>query len=73
MAGAQVVPIFYHYDEAKLKDLLSKLNGVLFPGGSYLLLQNHEWVGNIKFIVEYAKEQNNQGRTYPIWATCLGF
>ena len=33
MAGAQVVPIFYHYSQQQLSALLPKLNGVLFPGG----------------------------------------
>jgi gamma-glutamyl hydrolase len=33
MAGAQVVPIFYNYPIEQLKDILSKVNGVFFPGG----------------------------------------
>src|SRR5690349_7635687 len=33
MAGAQVVPLFYHYSRAQLDSILSKLNGVFFPGG----------------------------------------
>lgn len=33
MSGAQVVPIFYHYSIDQLNDILSKVNGVFFPGG----------------------------------------
>jgi hypothetical protein len=33
MTGAQVVPIFYHYSIEQLQDILSKVNGVFFPGG----------------------------------------
>ncbi len=33
MAGAQAVPIFYHSSKAQLDDILSKINGVFFPGG----------------------------------------
>ena len=33
MAGAQVVPLFYHLSNEQLDILLPKLNGVLFPGG----------------------------------------
>lgn len=32
MAGAQVVPLFYHYTEKQLEDILGKINGVFFPG-----------------------------------------
>lgn len=33
MSGAQVVPLFYHYSHAQLDNILSKINGVFFPGG----------------------------------------
>jgi anthranilate/para-aminobenzoate synthase component II len=26
----------------------------------------------MKFILDYAKEQNDIGNVYPIWGTCLG-
>lgn len=32
MAGAQVIPLFYHYSEAQLESILGKINGVFFPG-----------------------------------------
>jgi hypothetical protein len=33
MAGAQVIPLFYHYSYTQLEDILGKINGVFFPGG----------------------------------------
>ena len=33
MTGAQVLPLFYHYPKDKMLDTLSKINGVMFPGG----------------------------------------
>ena len=39
MAGAQVVPIFSHSTEAQLSSLLSKINGVLFPGRQLFMLR----------------------------------
>jgi anthranilate/para-aminobenzoate synthase component II len=32
----------------------------------------NQWTQNTKFILEYAMNQNNNGNSYPIWATCLG-
>lgn len=33
MAGAQVIPIFYRQSYDEIESLLSKINGILFPGG----------------------------------------
>lgn len=38
MAGAQVIPLFYHYSYAQLDNILGKINGVFFPG-TYNLTQ----------------------------------
>ena len=73
MAGAQVIPLFYHYSEAQLENVLSQLNGVFFTGGSEKLDLNYSWMSNVYFILEYAKKQNREGNPYPIWGTCLGF
>lgn len=35
MAGAQVIPLFYHYSIAQLDNILGKINGVFFPGTCY--------------------------------------
>lgn len=72
MAGAQVVPIFYKLSQADLKLQLSQINGVLFPGGGMDLDIRETFAKNADFILKYAKEQNDMGKVFPIWATCLG-
>lgn len=73
MTGAQVVPIFYHYTTAQLTEVLSQINGVVFPGGEMPIDVRNQWTSNTKFILEYAMNENNKGNPYPIWATCLGY
>lgn len=73
MTGVQVVPIFYHYTTAQLKDLLSQINGVLFPGGEMPIDISNQWTSNTKYILEYAMNQTNNGNPYPVWSTCLGY
>ena len=66
-AGTRVVPIIMTDDQSVTDDKLSKLNGVLFPGGSGDYLEIGE------YIYKYAIRENDAGRFYPIWGTCLGF
>ena len=66
-AGTRVVPIIMTDDQSVTDDKLSKLNGVLFPGGSGDYLEIGE------YIYKYAIKENDAGRFYPIWGTCLGF
>lgn len=33
----------------------------------------NQWTNNLDFILEFAKKENDQGRPYPVWATCLGY
>lgn len=33
---------------------------------------SHTWTKNAEFILQYAKKQNDEGRTFPVWGTCLG-
>lgn len=74
MAGAQVIPLFYHYSYQQLEDILGKINGVFFPGGGGMVIANDtNWVGKAKYIVQHAIKQNQAGNRYPIWGTCLGY
>ena len=66
-AGARVVPIIMGDDQSVTDDKLSKINGVLFPGGAGDYLE----IGD--YIYKYAIKENDAGRFYPIWGTCLGF
>lgn len=54
-AGAQVVPIFYKSSQEELVDILSQLNGVLFPGGNITIdVDKNLWSRNADFIFKYA-------------------
>lgn len=66
-AGARVVPIIYGEPENVILDKLSKLNGVLSPGGG------GDYISNGKLVLETIKKYNDQGLFYPAWGTCLGF
>ena len=66
-AGARVIPIISTDDQATTDAKLKQVNGVLFPGGSGDYLAIGEYIFN------YAIEENDQGRFFPLWGTCLGY
>ena len=66
-AGARVVPIVSDWSQEKIEDMLSKVDGVLFPGG------NGDNVDLGKIAFDYVVKQNDQGHFYPAWGTCLGY
>ena len=66
-SGARVVPLIYGEDQEVTRDKISKLDGILFPGGGgddYALGQ---------FVFEEVKKLNDAGHFYPLWGTCLGY
>jgi len=46
---------------------LKSLDGVLYPGGG----GDYEHVGRL--ILKHAISENDAGRFFPVWGTCLGF
>ncbi|GFU39023.1 gamma-glutamyl hydrolase [Nephila pilipes] len=71
-AGARVVPIWIRKPKSYYEDIMSKINGVLFPGGSNLLSSpGYGRTGQIIF--DIATKMNNKGDFFPLWGTCLGF
>jgi gamma-glutamyl hydrolase len=66
-AGARVVPLVLGEPEEVTLDKLSKLNGVLFPGG------DGDYLEFGRFIFNKIKEYNDNGTYYPAWGTCLGY
>ena len=54
MAGAQVIPLFWHLSHKQLDSILPKLNGVFFPGGATFVDGSHPWIRNIDYILQYA-------------------
>ena len=66
-AGARVVPLVVGESKEVTLEKLSKLNGVLFPGG------DGDYLEFGRFIFETIKEYNDNGTFYPAWGTCLGY
>ncbi|XP_046603493.1 chitobiosyldiphosphodolichol beta-mannosyltransferase-like [Neodiprion virginianus] len=72
-AGALAVPIWIGKDESYYEDILSKVNGVLWPGGSSYFNVSDGYAEAGAIIYTIATRLNNQGDYFPIWGTCLGF
>ena len=66
-AGARVVPILYNEPTSVTLDKLSKLDGVLFPGGA------NSYVSKARTIMSELTKYNDEGHFYPAWGTCLGY
>ncbi|KAK0072842.1 hypothetical protein PV325_010701 [Microctonus aethiopoides] len=72
-SGARVVPIWIGENESYYEDILSKINGVLFPGGNADFNQTNGFAESGNKIFKIATRMNNNGDYFPIWGTCLGF
>ena len=66
-AGARVVPLIMTDDNSVTDEKLSKINGVLFPGGG----GNYREIGD--YIYKSLVAKNDAGEHYALWGTCLGF
>jgi gamma-glutamyl hydrolase len=66
-AGARVVPLIMGEPLETTLEKMSKLNGVLFPGGG------GDYIDFGRPIYENILEQNDAGSFLPGWGTCLGF
>ncbi|KAG8189952.1 hypothetical protein JTE90_009091 [Oedothorax gibbosus] len=70
--GARVIPIWIYKPREYYEDIISKINGVLFPGGGVPLSGNgYGQTGQI--IYDIATKMNDKGDYFPMWGTCLGF
>ena len=66
-SGARVVPLILGEPEEVTMDKISKLDGVLFPGG------DGDYIEMGGKIIAKIMELNDQGHFYPVWGTCLGY
>ncbi|CAO1304490.1 unnamed protein product, partial [Diamesa hyperborea] len=71
--GSRVVPVWIGKSKEYYQDIMSKLNGILLPGGGTYFNQSGGYADAGKHIYDIAIEMNNQGDYFPIWGTCLGF
>lgn len=75
-AGARAVPIPFDIPRAELDHLLESLNGVLFTGGEVELHNlTSGYMNAARHIVEHSVRlsEEEEGETFPIWGTCMGF
>ena len=66
-SGAKVVPLIYTEPKEVLAKKISKLNGVLMPGGGGDNIEAGQ------FILKEVMKNNDKGIFQPLWGTCLGF
>ena len=66
-AGARVIPFLSTDEDSVTDEKLSKVNGILFPGGDGDYLE----IGD--YIYKSLISKNDAGQFYPLWGTCLGF
>lgn len=75
--GAKVVPINLRLPDEELGDLVSKLNGVLFPGGKTPIENEDgsltEYSIKCKVILDKIKEMNDNGIHFPLLTIWLGY
>lgn len=68
-SGARVVPIIYKQQtDQEVFDLMAKINGVIFPGGS----GDDDYEAWEKMIYLKALEMNDNGIHFPVMGICLG-
>lgn len=70
--GARVVPIWIGKDQNYYKTILSKVNGVLLPGGSVDKHKRGGYAEAADLIVEHAIELNLRGEVFPVFGIGLG-
>ncbi|XP_025152457.1 chitobiosyldiphosphodolichol beta-mannosyltransferase isoform X2 [Harpegnathos saltator] len=72
-AGARPVPIWIGENNSYYEDILSKVNGVLWPGGATYFNQRDGYADAGAAIYRIAKKINDEGEYFPILGICLGF
>ncbi|CAI2372949.1 unnamed protein product [Moneuplotes crassus] len=75
-SGARAVPIIWRYSDEEILNLVSKLNGVLLPGG-FTPFRNEdgsltEHSRKVELILNKVKEFNDEGTYYPVLGICMG-
>ncbi|XP_067673156.1 gamma-glutamyl hydrolase A-like [Haliotis asinina] len=71
-AGARVVPVRVKQPKEYYETLLSRINGVLFPGGDRNLTSSYLATA-ARIIYDIVVEANDAGDFFPLWGTCQGF
>jgi len=67
LAGARALPVSYYSTDAEIDDIMTQVNGFLFPGGGNYLPDAAQRV------VDNALNISSRGGHFPVWGACLGF
>ena len=77
MGGAKVIPFNWRHHMNSIKELMGKINGILFTGGGNIIYNKSGELTNfaqkVCEIIAYAEELNDNGTYFPIWGTCQGY
>jgi gamma-glutamyl hydrolase len=67
LAGARALPVSYYSTAAEIDDIMTQVNGFLFPGGGADLPDAAQHV------VDNALRISSQGGYFPVYGACLGY
>lgn len=71
-SGARVIPIWNGKSAEYYKPIMSKINGVLLPGGTVDKAKPGGYAMAAEIIFDIANEYNRKGDFFPIWGVGLG-
>ena len=77
-SGATAVPIPYNVSKTTLRNYLDRLDAMIWTGGyieshKYSEKQYMTYMKTLKYCFDTICDFNDNGRSFPIWGTCLGF
>lgn len=72
-AGGRVVPIRINQTESYYRNIVSRINGLLFPGGATYFTNSDGYAAAGAVLYNLAVDLNAHDDYFPIWGTCLGF
>lgn len=78
-SGAAAVLIPFDLEKSQLDHMLENVDGIVFPGGGEPLRREDaitkpsKYQTVMSYITDWAIRRNNEGKYFPIFATCLGF
>jgi gamma-glutamyl hydrolase len=83
LAGLDIYPIFTDATRENIKSILSKVNGVMLPGGMSSVMNPDPndpskvvpsgYTKAVKIVMEEAKAINDRDEYFPVFGICLGF
>ncbi|XP_049777986.1 gamma-glutamyl hydrolase-like isoform X1 [Schistocerca cancellata] len=72
-AGGRVVPIWVNQTESYYREVISRINGLLFPGGASYFTNTDGYAAAGEILYNLTVGLNENGDYFPLWSTCLGF